>query len=56
VKGWSSGHAKDWEDTLDFSALRDVTPQVETFPLSEVEAAYDRMIENEARFRVVLEP
>jgi NADPH2:quinone reductase len=56
VKGWSSGHAKDWEDTLDFSALRDVTPEIETYPLSEVEAAYDRMIENEARFRVVLEP
>jgi len=56
VAGWSSGHAKDWEDTLEFSALRDVTPTVETYPLEEAETAYQRMLANEARFRVVLEP
>jgi NADPH2:quinone reductase len=56
VAGWASGHAKDWEDTLEFSALRDVTPTVETYPLAEAEAAYDRMMANDARFRVVLEP
>jgi NADPH2:quinone reductase len=33
-----------------------VTPRVETFSLDAVEAAYNRMIANEARFRVVLEP
>ena len=55
VAGWSSGHAKDWEDTLEFSALRDVTPTVETHPLEEAETAYQRMLANEARFRVVLE-
>jgi NADPH2:quinone reductase len=56
VAGWASGHAKDWEDTLEFSALREVTPTVETFPLSEAADAYDRMMANDARFRVVLEP
>ena len=56
VGAWGSGHAVDSEDTLDFSALRDVTPRVETFSLDAVEAAYNRMIANEARFRVVLEP
>jgi NADPH2:quinone reductase len=56
VSGWASGHAKDWEDTLEFSALRDVTPEVETYPLEDVEEAYERMMDNEARFRVVLEP
>jgi len=56
VRGWSSGHAKDWEDTLAFSALREVTPEVETYPLEEAAAAYERMMQNEARFRVVLEP
>jgi NADPH2:quinone reductase len=56
VKGWSSGHAKDWEDTLEFSALRDITPEVETYPLTDVEVAYNRMMANEARFRVVIEP
>jgi D-arabinose 1-dehydrogenase-like Zn-dependent alcohol dehydrogenase len=28
---------------------------IETYPLAEAGAAYDRMIENEARFRVVLD-
>ena len=56
VEGWGSGDARDSQDTLEFSSLRAITPEVETFPLDDVEAAYDRMIENEARFRVVLEP
>jgi len=56
VEGWGSGDARDSQDTLEFSSLRAVTPEVERFGLDDVEAAYDRMIENEARFRVVLEP
>jgi NADPH2:quinone reductase len=56
VEGWASGHARDSQDTLEFSALRDVTPTVETYPLAEADAAYERMMANEARFRVVLEP
>ncbi|WP_277554783.1 alcohol dehydrogenase [Halobaculum limi] len=56
VEGWASGNARDSQDTLEFSDLREITPEVETFALDEVDAAYDRMIENEARFRVVLEP
>jgi NADPH2:quinone reductase len=56
VEGWGSGHARDSADTLEFSALREITPEVETFALADVRAAYDRMIDNEARFRVVLEP
>jgi len=56
VEGWASGHARDSQDTLEFSALRDVTPEIETYPLAEVADAYERMLANEARFRVVLEP
>jgi alcohol dehydrogenase/propanol-preferring alcohol dehydrogenase len=56
VSGWPSGTADDSEDTLDFSALTGVAPMIETYPLSEANEAYDRMIKNEARFRVVLIP
>jgi NADPH2:quinone reductase len=56
VEGWASGHARDSQDTLEFSALREITPEVETYPLAEAGAAYERMIQNEARFRVVVEP
>ncbi|NGP86746.1 alcohol dehydrogenase [Fodinibius halophilus] len=55
ITGWPSGDAKASEDTLDFSALKKITPKVETFPLEQANEAYDRMINNEARFRVVLE-
>ncbi|MFC7070445.1 alcohol dehydrogenase [Halobaculum lipolyticum] len=56
VEGWASGDARDSQDTLEFSDLRDVTPEVETFALDDVREAYSRMIDNEARFRAVLEP
>ena len=56
VEGWGSGDARDSQDTLEFSSLRDITPEIETYSLSDVGAAYERMMANEARFRVVLEP
>lgn len=55
VMGWPSGDAKASEDTLDFSALTGIAPKIETYPLEKANEAYDRMINNEARFRVVLE-
>lgn len=55
ISGWPSGDARDSEETLNFSALTDITPKIETFPLEKANEAYDRMINNEARFRVVLE-
>ncbi len=54
VSGWPSGDAHDSEDTLAFSAQAEALPEIETFPLDEAGAAYDRMINNEARFRAVL--
>jgi propanol-preferring alcohol dehydrogenase len=54
IAGWPSGHAKDSEAALNFSALAGVHPMVETFPLANVAEAYDKMINNRARFRVVL--
>ncbi|GAB6860707.1 alcohol dehydrogenase [Haloplanus litoreus] len=55
VSGWGSGHARDSQDTLEFSSLRDITPVVETFALDDVDEAYDRMMNNDARFRAVLD-
>lgn len=56
VGAWSSGHARDSADALAFAVLRGVTPEIETHDLADAATAYDRMLENEARFRVVLEP
>jgi propanol-preferring alcohol dehydrogenase len=55
VAGWPSGHAKDTEDTLNFSALTGILPMVELFSLNQASAAYEQMITNKARFRVVLQ-
>lgn len=54
VEGWYSGHAKDSEDTLNFSALTGVRPSIETFSLERVNEAYEYMISGQARFRAVL--
>ena len=54
VAGHYSGYAKDSEDTLDFAVLTGVRPKVEVFPLAKVNEAYERMLSNKARFRVVL--
>ena len=56
VGGWGSGHARDSQDTMEFSALRDVTSEIETYDLAEASEAYERMMANETRFRAVLEP
>jgi D-arabinose 1-dehydrogenase-like Zn-dependent alcohol dehydrogenase len=54
IAGHASGHSGDSEDTLDFSALANVRPVIETLPLEQAEAAYDRMMSGDARFRMVL--
>src|SRR5580692_5410239 len=54
VKGWYSGTSADSEDTLRFSQLNAIASMNEVFPLEEAQAAYDRMMSGNARFRVVL--
>ena len=54
VSGWPSGDAKASEESLSFSAQSGALPAIETFPLEDAGAAYNRMINNEARFRAVL--
>lgn len=54
VIGHASGASIDSQDTLAFSALTGVRPTIETMPLERVAEAYDKMMRNEARFRMVL--
>ena len=56
VSGWPSGTAIDSEDTLNFSAMTNTKPMIETYKLDDVEKAFKRMMDNKARFRVVLVP
>ncbi|PYP86624.1 MAG: alcohol dehydrogenase [Candidatus Angelobacter sp. Gp1-AA117] len=54
IYGWPSGSSIDSEDTMRFSAMAGVRPMTETFPLEKAQEAYDRMMSNKARFRVVI--
>jgi D-arabinose 1-dehydrogenase-like Zn-dependent alcohol dehydrogenase len=54
IYGWPSGSSIDSEDTLRFSAMTGVRPMTETFPLEKAAEAYERMMSNKARFRVVI--
>ena len=54
IYGWPSGSSIDSEDTMRFSAMTGVRPMTETFPLEKAQEAYDRMMSNKARFRVVI--
>ncbi|QDE71013.1 alcohol dehydrogenase [Myxococcus xanthus] len=54
VQGWPSGIPQDSQDTMDFSALTGVRSQNEVFPLERAGEAFERMMSNHARFRVVL--
>ncbi len=54
VAGWYSGTARDSQDTLEFSALSDVHPMIEKYPLDRVVEAYEQMHSGRVRFRVVL--
>jgi D-arabinose 1-dehydrogenase-like Zn-dependent alcohol dehydrogenase len=54
IAGWSSGTARDSQDTLEFSALTGVHPMIEKYPLSRAAEAYEQMHSGKVRFRVVL--
>nr|WP_221380474.1 alcohol dehydrogenase catalytic domain-containing protein [Actinoplanes polyasparticus] len=56
VHGHPSGTPHEVEETLRFAALTGIRPLTETRPLDEVQAAYDRMLSGEARYRMVLTP
>jgi NADPH2:quinone reductase len=56
ISGWASGSARDSQDTMEFSSLRDVTPEIEAFDLEDYEEAYQKMMDGEVRFRAVLKP
>ncbi|MFZ1865209.1 MAG: hypothetical protein WAU39_13375, partial [Polyangiales bacterium] len=55
IHGWPSGSAIDSEDTMQFSALTHVRPQIERFPLEAANEAFAKVMDNTIRFRAVLD-
>ncbi|NOK38869.1 alcohol dehydrogenase [Corallococcus exercitus] len=54
IQGWPSGVPQDSQETMAFSALAGVRSRNEVFPLERATEAFERMMSNKARFRVVL--
>jgi D-arabinose 1-dehydrogenase-like Zn-dependent alcohol dehydrogenase len=54
VAGWPSGSSIDSQDTLKFSVLTGVRPIVQEMPLEKAAEGYKLMMDNKARYRVVL--
>ena len=54
LSGTLTGSSIDNEDTLSFSSLQKIRAMIETVPLASAQEAYKRMMNNEARFRIVL--
>ncbi|RDW76094.1 putative alcohol dehydrogenase-1 [Coleophoma crateriformis] len=54
VCGFPSGHALDSEEAIAFTRLHGIKCMVESFPLNDVQKAYDHMMSGEVRFRSVL--
>jgi D-arabinose 1-dehydrogenase-like Zn-dependent alcohol dehydrogenase len=54
IVGHASGTSRDSEDTLAFSVLSGVRPMIETMPLESAAEAYQKMINGQARFRMVI--
>ena len=54
VYGSLTGTAIEMEDSLAFSVLENIRPMIETVPLEEAADAYARMMQGQARFRMVL--
>jgi propanol-preferring alcohol dehydrogenase len=53
--GHLTGTPIENEDNLAFSIAQDIRAQIEVFPLSEAQKAYEHMLAGKARFRVVLD-
>ncbi len=55
IAGSAAGSRADMQSMLEFCARHEVAPQVESMPMSEINAALDRVRSREVRYRVVLE-
>jgi propanol-preferring alcohol dehydrogenase len=55
IQGWPCGSGIDSEATMNFSAQQAIRPQIEKYPLENINEAWQQMITNQARFRVVID-
>jgi D-arabinose 1-dehydrogenase-like Zn-dependent alcohol dehydrogenase len=55
VRGWSSGDARDSEDTVNFAIQNNIHPMIDVFPFDQADKAYQYMRDGKPRFRAIIE-
>jgi alcohol dehydrogenase (NADP+) len=55
IAGSLIGGLAETQEMLDFCAERGVTSDVETIPIQQIDAAYDRMLKGDVRYRFVVD-
>lgn len=55
IAGSSIGSPLRLEKMMEFALLHDVKPQIERFPLAKVNEAFEHLLANKARYRIVLD-
>jgi len=55
LRVWASGDSRDSFETVKFAQNFDVKPMIEVFPFDKAPEAFEHMLSNKARFRVVLD-
>jgi propanol-preferring alcohol dehydrogenase len=55
IQGWPCGSGIDSEATMNFSAQQSIRPHIEKYALENINEAWQQMITNQARFRVVID-
>ena len=55
VSGSPTGSPVAMETMLEFAARHNIAPQTEHFPMSQINAAFERLEAGKARYRIVLD-
>ncbi len=56
LRGHPAGTAQDVEEAMAFSVLHGIRPLIETVPLDQADAPFQKMQAGKARFRMLLTP
>lgn len=54
IDGSNIGNRHEIEEMLKFAAENNVKPQIEVFPMQEINAALEKLRKNQVRYRAVL--
>lgn len=55
LAGSNTGGIRETQDMVDFCALNNIRPEIEIIPMTDINAAWPKVVEKKARYRFVIE-